>query len=413
MPDAVDIAVLGSGPAALCMAGSLAAHGVSLGLVAPDPESPWKANYCMWGPEIPHALDRVTHRWPQTLVRASSGARVLDRAYAKLDTRAWQALLLDQLHRASAQVVDARASQVRPNGRGLEICSPTGAVLRAKVVVDATGAESPFVRRVHARPPAYQRAFGLLLDAPDHPFDRNQAVLMDFTPADPEEPDPPSFLYVLPLLDGRLFVEETSLARRPALDFDTLAGRLETRLVGWGLSSRPRLSTEHCHIAMGLGLPRARQDVVPFGAAAAMVHPASGYLQARVVRKAPLVASAIVEALAQDGERAATDRGNDALWSVPERKAWELYAVGLESLVDMSAAQVSKFFGAFFELPTASWAGFLSGTLDPSELRAVMTELFRKLPMPLRWRLLRSSVTAGAAPLARSLMPQVPHESIS
>jgi lycopene cyclase-like protein len=155
---------------------------------------------------------------------------------------------------------------------------------------------------------------------------------------------------------------------------------------------------------MGLGLPLPRQDVLPFGAAASMVHPASGYLMSQIARKAEPVAFALVDALEAGGRQAAIDTGMSTLWPRDRRKIWELYGFGLESLVGMSTAETCRFFDAFFRMPTEAWSGYLAGTLSPAALGAVMTRLFRSLPLSLRWRLLRTSVSSGVAPLARSIL---------
>jgi len=399
-----DIVVLGSGPAALAMAAACSARGAPITLVAPSPRAPWAPNYCLWEDELPDPMQTlVEHRWPEAVVHTPSGAYPLARAYVKLGTAELQRHYWAQVE-SSIRVLDARVGSVSADGEHTMI-ETDARTIRARVVVDATGANSRFVRRVHSRPPAYQIAYGLLLDAPSHPFDPATAVLMDFRPADADAPEPPSFLYVLPLEDGRLFVEETVLAGRPAPPLDLLQTRLERRLDALGLAGCKRLDEERCRIAMGLGLPLRRQTVVPFGAAAAMVHPASGYLQARVFRKAPEVADAIVDALGRGSARAAADLANDALWPRSDRVAWELYAVGLELLVRMGVDHTARFFDSFFELPRESWSGFLRGTLPPSELLTVMLQLLSNLPSVLRWELIRSSVTGGAAPLARSLVP--------
>jgi lycopene beta-cyclase len=206
------------------------------------------------------------------------------------------------------------------------------------------------------------------------------------------------------MTDGRLFIEETSLAHRPAVSVDLLRARLLARLEALGLQQAARLGQEHCAIAMGLGLPAHGQSLVPFGAAAAMVHPSSGYSIAHVLRKAEPVARAIVEALDTDGPELAVAAGNATLWPRAHRALWELYALGLETLVNMNAAETTGFFHAFFGLPQRDWAGFLSGTLRPGELTSVMTRLFRNLPASVRWHLLRTSVSTGAAPLARTFL---------
>jgi lycopene cyclase-like protein len=185
-----------------------------------------------------------------------------------------------------------------------------------------------------------------------------------------------------------------------------LRTRLEKRLVSLGLDRSPPTGEERCSIPMGLGLPAQGQPLVPFGAAASMVHPATGYSIAHTLRKAEPVAEAIVSALAEGGVEYARAAGNAAVWSRSQRATWELYAFGLEALVSMDVDETSRFFDAFFRMPLASWAGYLAGTLSPSELGAAMTGLFRTLPASVRWRLLKAGISAGAAPLARTVLQQ-------
>ena len=229
-------------------------------------------------------------------------------------------------------------------------------------------------------------------------------VLMDFRPASNQSTEPPSFLYLLPLTDDRVFVEETSLARRPALSTEVLRERLQARLRPLGLGGAERIGEEFCSIPMGLGLPAAGQSLVPFGAAASMVHPTSGYLISHILRKADPVAESIVGELGSGRSDAAIAVGNATVWPRKERTVWELYGFGLETLVDMSTSEIARFFDAFFQLPLEAWSGFLAGTLAPAELTAVMTRLFRNLPASVQWRLVRTSLSSGAAPLARTVL---------
>jgi len=46
----------------------------------------------------------------------------------------------------------------------------------------------------------------------------------------------PSFLYAMPLADGRVFLEETCLVARPALPFKVLKRRLERRMAAMGIT---------------------------------------------------------------------------------------------------------------------------------------------------------------------------------
>ncbi|HSN81228.1 MAG TPA: lycopene cyclase family protein [Polyangiales bacterium] len=405
-----DIAVLGSGPAAASIAAAASRRGASVALIAPAPRGPWKPNYCLWADEIPAGMEHLAERvWDVAEVATRLGQRTLDRRYAKLDNGALQAFLWDELERGSTRVISERAAELEYRDGATWVHTESGAVEQALVVIDASGAGTGFVRRVHQRTPAYQIAYGLLLHAPGHGFDPSRMVMMDFRPASDDDTDPPSFLYVLPLSEDRLFVEETSLARRPAVSMDLLRARLRKRLVTHGLQAAERLDEERCAIPMGLGLPARGQWVVPFGAAAAMMHPASGYHVFHVLRKAEPVARAILDALDTGNVDDAVAAGNAAVWPRSHRKLWELYGFGLETLVRMNADEISRFFDAFFELPRDSWSGYLGATLEPGALGTAMTQIFRTLPASVQWHLIRRGFSAGAAPLARTFFqPRTP-----
>jgi len=342
--------------------------------------------------------------WSHASVITPLGTRLLDRTYVKLNTDELQSSLWSTCRVGSAFVVPQRATRLDHRIGETSIRTSDGATHRARLVVDASGAMTRFVRRVHRRAPAFQTAYGLMLHAPGHGFDPLQMVLMDFRPASSDATEPPSFLYAMPLGDGRLFLEETSLARRPPVRLEVLRARLQVRLASLGLERAERIGEEHCSIPMGLGLPALGQPLIPFGAAASMVHPASGYLISQILRKADLVATSILEGLDSGGTDAALTSGNANVWPRAQRTVWELYGFGLEALVDMNATAISRFFDSFFQLPLEAWSGFLAGTLAPTELGAVMTRLFRDLPASVRWHLVRRGLSGGAAPLARSVL---------
>lgn len=405
MTEPYDIGVLGSGPAALSIAAACSRRGASVVLIAPEPESSWVPNYCLWADEVPPEMqDLVEHRWPEASVVTPLGSRQLERTYVKLETAKLQTSLRDSFRAGSSHVVPKRVVQLEHRTDQTSVHTDDGSTHRVRVVIDASGATTPFVRRVHRKAPALQTAYGLMLHAPDHGFDPGQMVLMDFRPASSDAADPPSFLYVLPLRDGRIFLEETSLARRPAMRMEVLRARLQARLASLELEHAKRIGEEHCSIPMGLGLPAPGQSLVPFGAAASMVHPASGYLISHVLRKSDPVAKSILDGLDSGGSDAAVASGNASLWPRKQRTVWEIYGFGLETLVDMTATEIARFFDSFFQLPIQGWSGFLAGTLPPSELGAVMTRLFRSLPASVRWHLVRTGLSAGAAPLARSVL---------
>ena len=124
--------------------------------------------------------------------------------------------------------------------------------------------------------------------------------------------------------------------------------------------------------------------------------------EVRVDVTGPATQRSVLDALEEGRVDRAVSAGNVAVWPRSHRTLWELYQFGLETLVDMSTDEISRFFEAFFELPYPEWSGYLGATLGPSELGSAMTRLFRTLPAPIRWHLVRTGLWAGAAPLARS-----------
>ena len=76
------------------------------------------------------------------------------------------------------------------------------------------------------------------IEVDQHPFDINEMLFMDWR-SDYVQGDKnllknikkvPSFLYVMPLSETVIFVEETSLVARPAASFEEMAIRLTKRL---------------------------------------------------------------------------------------------------------------------------------------------------------------------------------------
>lgn len=83
----------------------------------------------------------------------------------------------------------------------------------------------------------------LVADVESHPFDLNTMVFMDWRDSHLDShPDLkakndilPTFLYVMPFSETKIFVEETSLVARPAIGFDDLKERLKIRMDWLGL----------------------------------------------------------------------------------------------------------------------------------------------------------------------------------
>ena len=105
-----DIAILGSGPAALSIGAAAARLGCDVTVIAPNPDAPWAPTYCLWEAELPANLaGTVEHRWPSAVVATDRRERVLDRAYVKLDGPSLASTLWHDLRTASARIVNGAA----------------------------------------------------------------------------------------------------------------------------------------------------------------------------------------------------------------------------------------------------------------------------------------------------------------
>jgi lycopene cyclase-like protein len=191
--------------------------------------------------------------------------------------------------------------------------------------------------------------------------------------------------------DGLFFVEETSLALAPPVPFEVLKDRLHQRLAHGGIQVEQLVHEEFCLFPMNLPLPDLSQQVVGFGGAASMVHPASGYMVGSLLRRAPALAEAIAEGLGDPARTspAVAAMAWQALWPLELRRKHALYCFGLEKLMRYPSAQLRQFFGTFFALPQEQWYGFLTNTLSLPELVVAMLRLFATAPWSVRWGLMQ------------------------
>lgn len=405
---AVDVLVLGGGPAALCLAAALADEQLRVALLLPhDPRARWPNTYGIWAEEVEalglaHLLE---HRWSDTVSFFGQGAREPaaggntptshQRDYGLFDRQALQRHWLDACERGGVELRQGLAAQLElvEQGAWSELTTSDAIRHRARLVVDATGHKPVLVRRPDEGPVAGQAAYGLVGRCSAPPVDPGQFVLMDFRTdhlSDEERQQPPTFLYAMDLGDGLFFLEETSLALAPPVPFGQLKQRLEQRLAHRGVAVLEVVHEEFCLFPMNLPLPDLRQPVLGFGGAASMVHPASGYLVGGLLRRAPTVAGALATAMADAsaGSAALAQAGWQALWSPALRRKHALYQFGLEKLMRFSEAQLRAFFAAFFALPNPLWYGFLANTLTLPQLLGAMVQLFWRAPWQVRWGLM-------------------------
>ena len=140
----------------------------------------------------------------------------------------------------------------------------------------------------------------------------------------------PSFLYVLPVNKDVVFVEETCLVARVQVPFDELKRRLYRRMTRMGMDivEEDIVEVEASWIPLGGTPPVAPQRTIAYGAAAGMVHPASGYSVVNSIGNAPRVAEAMVSGLKEGGEIEASRRAWDILWGAEKRRQIGFYQFG-------------------------------------------------------------------------------------
>lgn len=428
----VDVAVIGGGPAGLTMASLLQEkHGHSVALVEPRPEIKWPNNYGEWRVEwqalaqrldMPELMSECVNRdWKvtDTFFGGSWGTEWtertrLDRAYVQVDRNALKQALRARFDRAGGVVLPTslRAKTTAPNlfdrnvahdASGSTLTLADGIVVRASLVLDASGFESTLVARESddaaslwkPLPPGYQIAYGFTCDIEGSslgPYAQEAMTLFDYRtdhleaaaarggPAEAaalaDAETRPSFMYVMPegpVSDGegegcvRAFFEETSLVGRGErrLEFGTLKQRALCRLKHLGMTIRPGSvqEEEYCYIPMGGNLPDLGQRIVAVGGAAATVHPSTGYQLCRMLASSTDLASALSAQLSSDGfdPDVAAAAGYRALWTPQLRYQRDFQVFGGEFLGDQPVEYLRGFFAAFFQLPTDTWGGFLAG----------------------------------------------------
>lgn len=404
----LDVLVMGAGPAGLATAAACADVGLDVAVVAPDPRRRWHQTYGAWLDDLPDGVP-LARSWARPRVLVAAGRpRELARSYGLLANDELQGALYDRLpHR----VLDAAVAGWVVTPDALVVTCGSERV-RARLLLDATGVDGIARRRSPGPHPAVQAAYGVVARVDGGAAWRDTLpegamLLMDWRRSPlrsmPGIEQAPSFLYAMDLGAGRALVEETSLARRPALGLDVLRARLGVRLEALGARLGAVEAVERVAIPMGGALPPdadpgAGGPVVALGAAAGLVHPATGYSVATSLRRAPRIAAATATALDDrpgTGERAAHVRA--AVLSADERAQRALHLVGLESLLRLGGTATGEFFDAFFDLPQHRWAGYLSGATDAGALTATMATLFARAPWKVRARLATGLAAALAA----------------
>jgi len=386
------------------VAGACAAQGLSVTCLSPDYQVPWENNYGSWSDELVllGGEQVAATQWPGVEVLLGSGpSRVFSQGYASLCSKTLQAHLLEQCQRQGVTFLTGAAEGVEHTEQASQVTTQAGAH-GARVVIDATGGAAKLLERSGSSTAA-QVAFGRLIEVDEHPYALDRMRWMDFQdehlPA--QERHLPTFLYAMPFSDRLLFVEETSLVGSPPMPMEALIDRLRLRLAASGVNITRVLSEERCFIPMDMPIP-SPQRVVGFGASAAMVHSATGYMLPRASRAAPQGAAAIAAGL-ERSPRHASERAWQTIWSPDELRKVALIRLGTRFLCGLSGHDTRAFFSAFFSLPVPTWKRYMTGDCTAQELAITMLATFSAAGLSTQLQLAQAAASSPLHALYRSV----------
>jgi len=393
----LDILILGSGPAALCLASELANQDLNIqGISKKSPNEKWENTYGIWASELEElGLESLlSHRWRKTVSFFGNGENKKGNTptkhnydYGLINQEAFQNELLKKCK--GIEWLNETAKVITQKNKISEVICFSGLKIKARLVIDASGHKSNFVKRPVQNEIAQQAAYGIVGKFSSPPVEKEQFVLMDFRPNHlnkEEKLSSPSFLYAMDLGDETFFVEETSLASYPALSQENLKKRLLRRLSSKGIEVNEIFHEENCLFPMNLTLPFKNQFVLGFGGAASMVHPASGYMVGSLLRRAPLLAEKLAIFLKEPhlSSLELATKGWDVLWPYELTQRHKLYQYGLKRLMSFDESRLRSFFANFFRLTTKEWVGFLTNTLPLPKLIYVMSKMFINSPLKVK-----------------------------
>ncbi|GER52534.1 lycopene beta-cyclase [Striga asiatica] len=412
----VDLAVVGGGPAGLAVAQQVSEAGLSVCSIDPSPKLIWPNNYGVWVDEFESMdlLDCLDTTWSGAVVHINEkSSKDLDRPYGRVNRKQLKSKMMQKCISNGVKFHQAKVLKViHEEFKSLLICND-GVTIQAAVVLDATGFSRCLVKYDKPYNPGYQVAYGILAEVEEHPYDLNKMLFMDWRDSHLNGNNElkernrkiPTFLYAMPFSSQRIFLEETSLVARPGLSMSDIQERMVARLRHLGIKVKSIEEDEHCVIPMGGPLPVLPQRVIGIGGTAGMVHPSTGYMVARTLAAAPIVASAIVRYLDKSrgilGNELSAEVWKD-LWPIERRRQREFFCFGMDILLKLDLDSTRRFFDAFFDLEPRFWHGFLSSRLFLPELVLFGLSLFGHASNASRLEIMaKASLTNANSPLQK------------
>ncbi|WP_280234111.1 lycopene cyclase family protein [Nocardia cyriacigeorgica] len=361
----VDVCVVGLGPAGRALAHRAATAGMTVAAIDPRPDRLWPPTFSCWVDELPEWLpaSAIATRIEAPTVWARNRHRI-PRPYCVLSKPG----LRDALPLDPATVRAGRAVRVEPHV--VELAD--GSLIAAEVVVDTRGLPSLGTRRAAS-------AHGIFVDADTAApmVSDGEGLLLDWRPDNgASNEEPPSFLYSVPLGDGTVIFEETSLGLRGGMPQHELRKRTLNRLAAHGIRLTGGEPTEAAHYPLDQPPPKKGIGrVVPFGSRGGMMHPCTGY---SVADSLALVDTA-VDAIRQGRDPVA------ALWTPRARFVYWMRMRGLWGLGRLTTEQSIAMFEAFFTASPRGQRALLSAHDDYAALGAVLVNTVAHT-WPFRWR---------------------------
>ncbi len=405
-----DVLIIGAGPAGLLLSIACAQEGLSTSIISKDSAKPWTNNYCFWKSELNSisltesmqnlfnsSIEKV---WSAGHVRLSSQQSIaIDAEFCKFNTSELQNRLLAKAKLLGVTFVDENCVNIEHQTTHSTVYTKSdhtesGSSLTAKIVVAANGSNSQFLNYPPTPKPAFQIAYGQLLDTTnlDVPWTLDKMEFMDFhIPVRfyRKFDNPPSFLYVLPLSENRVFVEETILSTRKAIDFEFLKNRLEIRKGFLNIDQSLVVDEEFCRIQMGGSLPTFDRTL-GFGAAACFTHPVTGFQILRAIQTAPRLAKSLREYWALSATELSARAWGD-IWTETEQHNRKLYLLGLDLITHFKLKETRSFFEAFFKTESEHRAHFLSGFGSIHDVQSSMWETFKHANWATRAQIVQHS----------------------
>ncbi|XP_073043972.1 lycopene epsilon cyclase, chloroplastic [Primulina eburnea] len=404
----LDLVVIGCGPAGLALAAESAKLGLNVGLIGPD--LPFTNNYGVWEDEFKDlGLGRcIEHAWRDTIVYLDDSEPIfIGRAYGRVSRHLLHEELLKRCVESGVSYLSAKVDNIVEASSGHRLVECEGnIVISCRLATVASGAASGKLLEYEVGGPrvSVQTAYGVEVEVENNPYDPGVMVFMDYRDFMKNqckclEAQYPTFLYAMPMTPTRVFFEETCLASKDAMPFDLLKNKLMSRLETMGVRIVRTYEEEWSYIPVGGSLPNTEQKNLAFGAAASMVHPATGYSVVRSLSEAPKYASVIANVLKQCHVKSILVNAKifenismqawNALWPLERKRQRSFFLFGLALILELDIEGVRTFFHTFFRLPKWMSQGFLGSTLSSADLLLFAFYMFVISPNDLRKSLVK------------------------